>query len=717
MFSIMEKIWGVFLLLDGVIYDLVDWVYQIFISLARLNLFDDASYNRIVGRIYIVLGVFMLFVLAYSLLKAVINPDEFAKGEASFPNLIKNVVISLIIIAVLPTVFTYAYNIQNAILKQGTIPQLIFGNSNASDIDGGGATMAYWTFRAFFNPDPSVCQKKYGIDTTTFDGLTNCAEKIYANHSALEKIGDWFNLTDIQSLKDFYAMAEEYANNHDSNWWSFTRFTAFSEAVDRGDIRYVFIISTLVGIAMLLILLTYCISLALRAIKLMVFQIIAPIPVICRIMPGDKKKVFDNWVKQIIGTFVDVFLRVAILYLGVFLIQEICEKFGRGGSSLVGLGVFQKLFAIAFLIIGVLMFVRQAPGMLKDLFGFDLGGGTLNPFKIFNEATTAVAPVAGFARGSVMGLSRNLKNTIKNRFGEGSDFKNSTGGRRVWNGFKGALGVARSAVAGTFMAGGYAAYNARNAKNFREIDEATKSGVKRSDDNRDYRDKYQAEHRDTPFGSFGGRVADTGRRIANDLGFGANIDQIKADNDAMTEIENANKAVGDGIKAMIEKAIAKGDYSQSFGTTYTIQQLVDLDQEIKAAEGRGDLNAMRTAQTQRNNLFKLMTDEMKTVAGSGSSNIDRMSNDLKKAYADVFLAANKFRSVTRKFSTKSYVQQAGIDLNYLDDNATIDFANDAQLKSLESNMIDQRRHNNEEINRTIERQQNTKPDNHGGGHH
>ena len=173
MFSIMERIWGIFLYLYGVIYDLVDWVYQIFISLSELNLFDDADYNRIVGRIYIVLGVFMLFVLAYSLLKAVINPDEFAKGEASFPNLIKNVVISLIIIAVLPTVFTYAYNIQNAILKQGTIPQLIFGNSNASDIDGGGATMAYWTFRAFFNPDPSVCQKN-GIDATTFDGLTNC---------------------------------------------------------------------------------------------------------------------------------------------------------------------------------------------------------------------------------------------------------------------------------------------------------------------------------------------------------------------------------------------------------------------------------------------------------------------------------------------------------------------------------------------------------------
>ena len=107
--------------IDGIIYNLIDWVYGIFDFLARVNLFGEEQYNDIVGRIYIVLGVIMLFVLAYTLLRAIINPEEFSKGETSFGNLAKNIVVSMIIIVLLPTIFTVAFNIQNALLNTGTI--------------------------------------------------------------------------------------------------------------------------------------------------------------------------------------------------------------------------------------------------------------------------------------------------------------------------------------------------------------------------------------------------------------------------------------------------------------------------------------------------------------------------------------------------------------------------------------------------------------------
>ena len=84
----MSIIFNVLLILDGAIYDLIDYIYDIFDFLAKINIFGEDDYNAIVSRIYIILGVFMLFVLAYSLLKAIISPDDFAKGENSFPNLI-----------------------------------------------------------------------------------------------------------------------------------------------------------------------------------------------------------------------------------------------------------------------------------------------------------------------------------------------------------------------------------------------------------------------------------------------------------------------------------------------------------------------------------------------------------------------------------------------------------------------------------------------------
>ena len=73
--AILSAVWHLFLSLDG----------DIFYYLCGLQLFTDADYNKIVSKIYIVLGLIMMFVLAYSLLKAVINPDEFSKGENSFP--------------------------------------------------------------------------------------------------------------------------------------------------------------------------------------------------------------------------------------------------------------------------------------------------------------------------------------------------------------------------------------------------------------------------------------------------------------------------------------------------------------------------------------------------------------------------------------------------------------------------------------------------------
>ena len=91
----MSIIYGILLTLDGAIYNLIDYVYDIFDFLAKTNIFSQSDYQVIVDRIFIILGLVMLFVLAYSLLKAVINPDEYAKGENSFANIIKNVIISL----------------------------------------------------------------------------------------------------------------------------------------------------------------------------------------------------------------------------------------------------------------------------------------------------------------------------------------------------------------------------------------------------------------------------------------------------------------------------------------------------------------------------------------------------------------------------------------------------------------------------------------------
>ena len=59
----MQVIYNFLLFLDGVVYSLVDYVYDIFDFLAKLNIFDSEQYGEITGKIYIILGLIMMFVL------------------------------------------------------------------------------------------------------------------------------------------------------------------------------------------------------------------------------------------------------------------------------------------------------------------------------------------------------------------------------------------------------------------------------------------------------------------------------------------------------------------------------------------------------------------------------------------------------------------------------------------------------------------------------
>ena len=151
----------------------------------------------------------MLFVLAYSLLKAVINPDDYAKGEQSITKLIPNVIISLAIIVLLPTVFEFAMNFQHAVLTNNTIYDFILtdnGSDSDIDIDSTEATVepgretAFYTFTAFFYPSEEFCASDEGGNTTD---INDCKEETlnrYINNKEIYKIKvDENELTDLMN--------------------------------------------------------------------------------------------------------------------------------------------------------------------------------------------------------------------------------------------------------------------------------------------------------------------------------------------------------------------------------------------------------------------------------------------------------------------------------------------------------------------------------------
>lgn len=471
----MSIVYNVFLFLDGMIYGLIDSIFDVFNFLAKVNLFSNENYMKIVRNVYMILGLIMLFALSYSLLKAVINPDEFAKGEQSFPKMIKNVIISLAIIAVLPTVFNFAFNLQNTILNQHTIPRLILGeefdgNNNSSP----GRLLSYNMFSAFLHVNEEYCTKDNENETVfdTSDAKT-CAEDIKTNKSNAKWYKPWRLLNKSETFYDIDTSIKD-------GEIAMVNYNIFGEAVAEGKLSYLMLISTICGLYILWVLTNFCFDMAVRVIKLVFFQIIAPIPVVCRVIPGGKlKDVFSTWTKKTIGTFVDVFIRVGILYLGIFIIQLVIKNWPNLDVS--KLSYTQGLIAKALVLMGTVIFIRQAPKLISDMFHLDTGDMKLG---LMDKLAAGGGLMAAAATGGLgLGAVRNFAKSRRDG--------------------KGILSSAGSALTGGLAAGIGAGYGARKAKNFNDLKSATSKGISNQMDARKKVQNYIAKRKNEPGGVSG----------------------------------------------------------------------------------------------------------------------------------------------------------------------------------------------------------------------
>ena len=468
----MQVIYNFLLFLDGVVYSLVDYVYDIFDFLAKLNIFDSEQYGEITGKIYIILGLIMMFVLSYSLLRAVMNPDDFAKGEKSFPNLIKNIIISLALIVVMPAIFEFATDFQMAILDNNTIPKFILGDSAEVDYEGtatadesvtndAGRMMSYYVFRSFFYPNPDWCSEKNHGYTSAYgtgdDG--SCTEKIKGN--------GWWGLTNGDA---FYEVDQNVLNGEAS----FFAYSDYGESTADGRLTYYMLITTIAGGFLVYVLASFCFDMAIRVIKLAFYELIAPIPIICRILPGgNMKDVFSKWVKQIISVYIEVFIRVAIMYLGVYLIKIVVDAIGTTSLAVNGLSWHKQAIVVGLLIIGVIIFIKQAPKLIGDMFHLDTGGMKLG---IMDKLAMGGILAGGAFVGG--GLTTGARNLTSGFSATRANMKKANGGFGKFKALAGGVaGTAASTLAGAASGAVRSGKSGLKAKNIKDAVGATNSGI------------------------------------------------------------------------------------------------------------------------------------------------------------------------------------------------------------------------------------------------
>lgn len=403
--------WGVYVLLGG--------MYQVFFNVSSAQLFETETIKNFYGRVQLIIGVFMVFKLAISILQGIMDPDKFMNPKEGFGNFITRVVVALSLLTVLvpiniPNVenansfekylnnngllFGTLYSLQDRILSNNTLGRLILGTTDDAtnvnySIDTTGKTESQiqreklskssriftsTILKAFLKINLLPAEARTDDDDTNKENwycgsnLDDDGEKAILSYQQLD--------VDPSTLLSFEMLTADCKVNN--SIFDHLRNAASWIPIIGGFVentRYVFafnwLASLIVGIVFLIILIGFTVDIAIRSIKLAILRLLAPIPIISYIEPKSSKDggMFSSWVKTLTSTYLDLFLRLAIVYFVIFLIQDMIVN----GIVIDEAGGLVGGFSFIFIILGLFIFAKMAPKFIKDALGLK---GTMSNF-------------------------------------------------------------------------------------------------------------------------------------------------------------------------------------------------------------------------------------------------------------------------------------------------------------------------------------------------
>ena len=120
--------------LVGGIYRWVAMCYGLVRELSTCVNLDDLNLDSFGNAIYTLVGIFMLFRLAISLINALINPDKIHDGKTGVGKILTRIMVSLVLVLAGPLIFNLLFDIQEAIVSPESSASILnlFGNNHSS---------------------------------------------------------------------------------------------------------------------------------------------------------------------------------------------------------------------------------------------------------------------------------------------------------------------------------------------------------------------------------------------------------------------------------------------------------------------------------------------------------------------------------------------------------------------------------------------------------
>ena len=436
-----------FFQIDNIVYGLISVLYELIMYLANLDLFGISNMlqsdgfhmdpNNLIfkfaSRIYVLLGVIMLFQIAFAILQYIVDPNAFSDKGKGMGKLVTNCLISLVLVVTVPFIFAFAYKVQSTILSSNILGKIILGNSvgnNVESMNGANKMMAtdmqFLVFGTFASIDEStfygICNSGPVLGTKamvqaqgTYDGAENtpCLDKVDEKLMKDSNIGYFFRTTD----------------NPDEDQRDFSKYGDIINVKDDQGVYYInyrFIISTIVGVVIVLLLINTALEIAVRAIKLAFLEIIAPIPIISYMNPllSKANSMLGKWGKECLSTFASLFIRLAVIYFVFFMVDAITNTLLATGTTATYANGdtpsgWMAILVQVMVIIGLLIFASQIPNLIESIIGIKMSGNfSLNPLKTITQSPIAAGVLGGAVGGAVAGLGGLAANALaaKNTF-------------------------------------------------------------------------------------------------------------------------------------------------------------------------------------------------------------------------------------------------------------------------------------------------------------
>lgn len=433
--DILRSLWAS---LCQFVYVLIAWMYDLFMNISRVQILNEDTIQPIYQRFTLILTIVMVFYVTFEVVKYVIEPETFSDKEKGGGKLVVKMILVVVLIAFVPRIFSLGYKFQNLIFDNQVFSKVLLGQKQV-DTNTFGRVFSSNILGMFYYPN----EAEWSEDVLEKDSKCEdapCAMVVNMNLSTLAESG---NLTLLHyGLNDKGKIRNE----------------ATGDKIETYYIRFDGLFAVAVGIFIVYILLMYCVDAGVRVAQLVFLQIVAPIPIIGYLSPK-KEGIFQKWTKQCFTTYLDLFIRVGIIYF-VLLVCQILGNAYADGSLLNNLpgdtSNTMKVFIYIALIMGLLLFAKKAPQMLGELFpkmgaasgNFGLSGKNRG----FQQLGRVLGGVTGGAAGAIAGMATGIAQGARRAKAMNAKTGKAKGvGAGIWGATVGAArGMVGGATRGTY---------------------------------------------------------------------------------------------------------------------------------------------------------------------------------------------------------------------------------------------------------------------------